>query len=61
MLEVEDGDWEDLPAVRYDDHLGVAVWPGLDQLGVVLRPGEGGSAVGEAGEDLSHDQPFLVI
>ena len=58
---MEDGDWQDLTAVLYDDHLGVTVCPDLDQLGVVERPGEGRSAVGAAGEDLRHDQLSPVI
>ena len=58
---MEDGYWKDLIGVLNDDHLGVSVSPDLNQLGVVVGPGESSSAVGEAGQDLSHDQLHLVI
>ena len=45
-----------------DHHLRVALWTcGLDQLGVVARPGEARAAVGVAGQDLAHYQLLLVV
>ena len=59
---MDDSDWEDLVMILNDHHLTVALWPsGLHQLGVVARPAEVLPAVGEAGQDLAHDQLFPVI